>query len=178
MTIVGDRIILRKMSIKDLDDVYEYARDSRVSEHLLWSPHPSKDFTKRYLQYIEKKYRKCEFFDWAVELHGKMIGTCGFTSLSVDNQSGEVGFVLNSKYWGKGIAREAASLVIKYGFETLGLNRIESRYMLENTQSRRVMEKCGMRYEGTLRKSILSKGKYRDIGVFSILKEEYFKKAL
>ena len=170
----GDRIMLRKMSKNDLDDVYEYASDPKVSEFLLWSPHPSKDFTGKYLRYIEKKYKKGEFYDWAIEYGGKMIGTCGFTALSVDNQCGEIGFVLNSSYWGLGIAREAASLVIKYGFEVLNLERIEARYMADNLQSRRVMEKCGMSYEGTYRKSICVKGKYRDISVFSILKAEYY----
>jgi ribosomal-protein-alanine N-acetyltransferase len=105
-----------------------------------------------------------------------MIGTCGFTSLSLENQCGEIGFVLNSKYWGMGIAKEAANLVIKYGFEVLELNRIEARYMSENTQSRRVMEKCGMSYEGTYRSSLFVKGKYRDVGICAILKDEFFKK--
>ena len=172
----GDRIILRKMSKEDLSDVFEYASDPKVSEFLLWSPHRSKDFTKKYLFYVEKRYKRAEFYDWAIEYDGKMIGTCGFTSLSLENQCGEIGFVLNSKYWGMGIAKEAADLVIKYGFEVLELNRIEARYMSENTQSRRVMEKCGMTYEGTHYSSLFVKGKYRDVGICAILKDEFFGK--
>jgi len=171
----GKRIILRKITNSDLLDVYEYASDAKVSKFLLWSPHPSKEFTKRYLFLVEKKYKKGEFYDYAIEYKGKMIGTCGFTSFSVENQCGEIGFVLNSCFWGMGLAQEAAELVIKYGFEVLRLNRIEAKYMSENTQSRRVMEKCNMKFEGTMRLSMLIKGKYRDISICSILREEYFK---
>ncbi len=172
--LIGERVTLRKMTQKDLSDVYEYASDAKVPKYLLWEPHPSREFTKKYLAYVDKKYKKGEFYDYAIEFKGKMIGTCGFTSFSTENQCGEIGFVLNSNYWGMGLAKEAAMLVIKYGFEILGLNRIEARYMTENAQSRRVMEKCNMRFEGTLRASMIVKGKYRDIGVCSILKEEYF----
>lgn len=171
--ILGERIILRKITLKDLADVYEYASDSKVSEFLLWSPHPSKDFTKKYLSFVEKKYKRGEFYDFAIEYQGKMIGTCGFTSFSIENQCGEIGFVLNSKFWGMGIAKEAASLVIRYGFDVLSLERIEARYMAENSQSGRVMEKCNMKYEGTLRSALLVKGRYRDISICSILRSEY-----
>lgn len=172
--IIGERIVLRKITPKDLMDIFEYASDSRVSKYLLWSPHPSADYTKKYIACVDKKYKKGEFYDFAVEYQGKMIGTCGFTSFSVENNSAEIGFVLNSKYWGMGFAREAAELIIKFGFETLGLFRIEAKYMMENRQSRRVMEKSHMQFEGSLRASMLVKGEYRDIGVCSILRNEYF----
>lgn len=170
----GERIVLRKMTTKDIDDVFEYASDSRVSQYLLWCPHKSREFTKKYLSFIDRKYKKAEFYDYAIEYKGKMIGTCGFTSFSIENGCGEIGFVLNPSYWGMGIAKEAAELVIKYGFEVLGLNRIEARYMAENRQSGRVMEKCNMKFEGVLRSQLLVKGTYRDIGIYSILRSEYF----
>ena len=171
--LVGENVVLRKMTPKDVIDVNEYASDELVPKYLLWKPHPSIDYTKKYLKHVEKCYKKGTFYDWAIEYGGKVIGTCGFTSFSIENQCGEIGYVLNSGYWGKGLARESALLVIKYGFEVLELNRIEARYMAENTQSRRVMEKCDMKFEGVLRSSIFSKGKFHDIGVCSILRAEY-----
>ena len=104
-----------------------------------------------------------------------MIGTCGFTSFSIENNSAEIGYVLNKNFWGKGIAPKVARMVMEYGFVELGLNRIEAKYMVENDSSRRVMEKCLMTSEGVLRSAIYSKNRYRDIGVYSILREEYFK---
>ena len=103
---------------------------------------------------------------------GRVIGTCGFTSLNFSSDSAETGYVLARDCWGQGYAAEALMRVIDFGFERLGLNRIEAKYMVDNPASKRVMEKCGMKFEGVLRASMKVKGKYRDIGVCSILKDE------
>lgn len=169
-----ERLLLRKIKKSDLEDVYEYARDPMVSEFLLWNPHPDKAYTKAYLNIVEKKYRLGEFYDYAIEFEGKMIGTVGFTSFSVENNRAEIGFVLNSKYWGRGFAKEAVEKIIELGFTELNLNRIEARYMSENQRSRNLCDSIGMTFEGVQRNLIYSKGKYRDIGIMSILKEEYF----
>ena len=167
-------IKLRRILKTDIDDVYEYASDPVTSEYLLWSPHPTKAFTKKYLDHLDKKYRRAEFYDWGIEFEGKMIGTCGFTCFSIENNSAEIGYVLNKRYWGRGIAKEAARMVMDFGFAELSLNRIEARYMVENDASRIVMEKCFMKPDGVLRSSIYCKKRYRDVGVYSILADEYF----
>ena len=174
-TLTLGKIKLRRILKTDIDDVYEYASDPATSEYLLWSPHPNKSYTKKYLDHLDKKYRRGEFYDWGIEYDGKMIGTCGFTSFSIENNSAEIGYVLNKAFWGKGIAARVARMVMEYGFLELGLNRIEAKYMVENDSSSRVMEKCLMTSEGVLRSAVYSKNKYRDIGVYSILREEYFK---
>ena len=168
-----ERLILRKITRRDLDDVYEYASDGEVSKYLLWEKHPEKYYTRSYLSLIESKYRKAEFYDWGIELDGKMIGTCGFSSISCENNSAEVGYVINRAYWGKGIALEALRAVLSFGYDVLGLNRIECRVMSENKGSIRVLEKCAMKFEGVLRQALLVKGVYRDISIYSMLKDEY-----
>lgn len=112
--------------------------------------HPDRRFTYNYLSYINSRYKSGEFYDWAIvaKHSGKMIGTCGFTRFNFQAYSAEIGYVLNPAYWGKGVAAEAARRVIRFGFDTLELHRIEARYMENNTQSRRVMEKLGMTYDG------------------------------
>ena len=106
---------------------------------------------------------------------GKMIGTCGFTRFFFAHNGAEIGYVLNPAYHGKGIGTEVVGRVIKYGFENLALERIEAKYMVGNEASRRVMEKNGMIFEGVRRKGMLIKGIYRDVGVCSIIKEDFFK---
>jgi RimJ/RimL family protein N-acetyltransferase len=81
--------------------------------------------------------------------------------------------VINPAYRGNGYACEALERVLKFGFEVLELNRIEAKYIVGNDASRRVMEKCGMKFEGVARQSMLIKGKYRDIGKYAILKSEF-----
>lgn len=169
--LMTERLIIRKMCRKDAADMYDYAKRIDVTRYLLWQPHPNLAFTKRYLSYVESYYRSAKFYDLAVVFRSedRMIGTCGFTCFDLVNHSAEIGYVLHPDYWNRGIATEAVSAVLRYGFETLGLNRIEARYMKDNLASRRVMEKCGMTFEGIQRSAMLIKGKFEDIGLFAKL---------
>lgn len=164
----------------DSHDMFEYAKRADVTRYLTWQPHPSREYTRDYLEYIGKCYRSGDFYDWALiwcadgEFAEKMIGTCGFTRFDYENNAAEVGYVINPDYRGRGIAPEALRRVMEFGFCELGLNRIEARYMVGNEVSRRVMEKVGMTFEGIRRCSLLNRGEYVDVGYCSILASEYF----
>jgi len=71
---------------------------------------------------------------------------------------------------------EATKEIIKFGFKKMNLARIEAKSMAENIGSQRVMEKAGMTFEGTIRKGMFTKGRHRDIKLYSILDEEFFYK--
>lgn len=170
------RLLLRAMSPSDAEDMFDYARSSLVTRYLSWYPHTSLATTKDYLATVKKRYRRGQLFDWAVveAASGKMIGTCGFVSFDLKQNSAEIGYALHPAYWGQSIMPEAVWAVLRFGFVTLGLHRIEARFMVENSQSRRVMEKCGMRFEGVARGSYLRDGQYCDMGICAILREDFF----
>lgn len=174
-TIETERLILRRLTVMDAGDMYAYSSDEVVPQYLTWEVHPSEEYTRRYLAYLEGRYAIGEFFDWAVveKASGRMVGTCGFTRFHYEHDVAEVGYVLSRDVWGRGYAPEALRAVITFGFERLSLRRIEARYMDGNFRSRRVAEKCGMTHEGYLRDAMLVKGEYRTIGVASILRREY-----
>ena len=176
-TLETERLLLRPMRKDDADDMYAYASRADVTEYLLWSPHPSRGYTEDYLGYISSRYRLGDFYDWAVieRESGKMIGTCGFTRFDLPNNSAEIGYVLNPEYHGKGYATEAAKIVMRFGFEELGLHRIEAKHMIGNDASHRVMEKLGMREEGTFKDSYYVRREYRTVTVCAILENEYYK---
>lgn len=178
--IVTPRLLLRRIRKTDYRDMYSYSRDPEVTRYLTWEPHTSENCTLRYLAYILPKYRSGEFHDWAVVWResDKMIGTCGFTSLNCDHNYGEIGYVLHRAFWGKGIAPEAIRAIMKVGFLDMNLHRIEAKYILGNDRSRRVMEKCGMQFEGLRRQAMYVKGRYETIGVCSILASEFISKQL
>ena len=98
--------------------------------------------------------------------------------LSVDekNEKAIVGYCLSRKHWRKGIMPEALEEVLRYLFAEVGFQRIESSHAVPNPASGRVMEKCGLLYEGTFRKSfrLLSTGEWVDIVHRAILREDYF----
>ncbi len=170
-----DRLILRKMLVSDYRDMYDYSVRPETSKYLLWSPHESPRFSKKYLAYVQGEYREGRFYDFALEDQktGKMIGTCGFTSFDLENNAAEVGYVLHPDYWGKGLAPEALKRLMRFGFSELRLHRLVARIMEENTASKRVAEKCGFRQESIHKEALLVKGEYRTICEFAILSQEY-----
>jgi ribosomal-protein-alanine N-acetyltransferase len=172
-----ERLRLRAAKVSDAEDMYAYARDPEVTKYLLWRPHPDKDYTRAYLEYLAGRYRIGAHYEWVMisKETGRMIGTCGFAHIDPPNNSAELGYVLNPAYRGQGLVVEAARRVMEFGFSTLSLHRIEARYMAENLPSRRVMEKLGMRFEGIRREAMLVKGLYRDIGVCAILRNEFYR---
>ena len=176
-TLRTERLVLRPMHITDAQDMYDYSRREEVTRFLLWSPHASLRTTSDYLRYIESRYALGDFYDWAVidRESQRMIGTCGFTKIDTANNSGEIGYVLNPDFHGRGFATEAARAALEFGFETMGLHRIEARFMKGNERSLRVMERLGMKFEGYHTDLIFVKGSYRTVGICAILKEEFTK---
>lgn len=174
------RLLLRAMRVKDTEDMYAYAKNPEVTQYLLWSPHKSPDYTRSYLEYLAGRYRLGQHYEWAMvsKADGHMIGTCGFSKIECLHNAAEIGYVLNPAYRGQRLVVEAAERVLRFGFDVLGLHRVEARYMVGNDASRRVMEKLGMRFEGVRRGSMLVKGVYRDIGICSILVNEYRERRL
>lgn len=179
-TLITDRLVMRKLRNYDYRDMYEYSCQSSVTKYLLWCEHPSPEYTYNYLSGIEECYKSGDFYDWAITLKdsGKMIGTCGYTSFDYENGRAEVGYVINPEYWGQGVATEAVSAAIEYAFNELNVNRVEAHFIKGNNASLRVMEKCGMTFEGYLRQYMLVKGSFKTIGFAAVTKDEYvFKNA-
>jgi len=174
-TVETDRLILRRMKTSDYMDMYEYSRSDRVTKYLLWKSHPDAHYTRDYLSFVQSQYRAGEFYDWALvhKASDKMIGTCGFAKLDFENNSAEIGYVLNPAFWNKGYATEAVKRVIEFGFCNLNLHRIEARYIVGNEVSRRVMEKCGMKFEGIHNSSLYVKGEYVSVGYCAITADDY-----
>jgi len=170
-----ERLHMRRLLPADALDMFEYASRKDVTEYLLWSEHPNVQYTREYLEYIESRYAVGDFYDWALVLKasGKMIGTCGFTSIDLVNNTAEIGYVINPAFHGIGIAPEAAREVISFGFSTLELSRISAVCMKENERSLRVMKKVGMRFEGVLRSAVYAKGKHRDVCLCAMTGEDY-----
>ncbi len=172
-----DRLILRKMTMRDAPSVYHYARDPEVARHVLWEAHQSVWDSRAYIRYLLSQYRNGEPGSWGIELKetGRIIGTIGYMSFSPDNAAVEVGYSLAQEYWGQGLMTEALTAVIGETFRTLRLHRIEAMHFTDNPASGRVMAKCGMQHEGHLRERICCKGIFRDVEMWAILRRDWEK---
>ena len=171
----SERLKFRAIKRSDIDDMFEYSKRSETSEYLLWSPHQTIYTTQGLIDVILSKYKAGEYNDWAIVLKktNKMIGTCGFTNIDDENKVVEIGYVLNPDFWGNGYATEAVKTIMKFAFEELDANRIEAKFIKGNDASLAVMKKVGMTFEGYHRDAIISKGKFKTVGIASILKKEY-----
>ena len=160
--------------MSDARDLFAYAQDPQVSRHVLWDTHESLSDSRQFLRGAIRQYRRGQPGSFAITLRdsGRMIGTIGYMWINVEYKSAEVGYSLSRDYWNKGIMTEALRRVIAFGFEELRLNRIEAQHEVDNPASGRVMAHAGMRYEGTLRQRIKNKGRFVDVALYAILRED------
>lgn len=170
--ITGKNIILRTIHPDELDSIYErinLINDKGLYWHL--SIQSASDFMK--------EYHKTGF--WSIEegrmliltKEGNIIGELLYFK-GLDYQSGyEVGYELfNKDYSGKGYMSEALLLFCAYMFSIRPINRIQVNVMEGNSASRKVAEKCGFTYEGTMRRATFHQGEYHNLRLYSLLREE------
>lgn len=170
-----ERLILRALTPDDAAAIFAYASDPEVARYVVWEAHRSVKDAEAFLDLTMGRYASGEASDWGMVYKGdgRLIGTSGFVAREPEHARAEVGCVLHRGYWGMGLAAEALGAMISFGFERMGLNRIEGRCIAENMASARIMEKAGMVYEGTMRQREFMKGEYRDMKLYAILKDEY-----
>lgn len=169
------RLLLRGLRPEDAEALFGYASDPEVARYVTWDAHRTVEDSRAFLRAAAADRESGEEPGWGIvyKAEGKLIGTCGLINYSAEHARVELGYALSRDYWGRGIMTEAVRAVISFSFQNLSLNRIEARCFAENTASARVMEKAGMTYEDTLRQREFRKSSYRDMKVYSILRDEF-----
>lgn len=163
-----DRLKLRSFKLDDAKRVQELAGDVKVYESTLNVPHPYEDgMAETWISSLDPKST------FAIELieTGELIGTISL-SIHERHDKAELAYWIGHPYWNKGYCTEAARLVLKYGFETLQLNRIFAYAMTSNPGSYKVMEKIGMSYEGLHKEVIKKDNIYYDLVSYAILRQK------
>lgn len=145
-TIQTDRLLLRPLSPDDLETVHEYASDPENTRYMLFLPNASIAETAAFLASAEQEWQREQptSFEFAVVLDGLQIGAV-FVALSEEGEQGEIGWILNKKYWNRGYATEAAKAVLAFAKEQLHLRQAVAHCDARNAASANVMKKLGMR---------------------------------
>jgi len=172
------RLILRRFRLDDAEKMFNnWANDNEVTKYLVWSPHNEINITKNVLEQWTQKYVKNDFYQWAIELKeiNEPVGSISVVHQSDDLKMVHIGYCIGKKWWNKGITSEALSALIKFFFEKVGVNRIESRHDPNNKNSGKVMAKSGMKYEGLLRQVDRNNQGIVDAVYYGILAEDYLK---
>ena len=150
ITLTTDRLLLRAPKSTDLYDLFSYASVPGVGESAGWKHHESIRESQAILQMLMDQR------DVLAVIHKadrKMIGTVGLHRSWANGEEAyrrykvrEIGYVLSMAYWGQGLMPEAVNAVIRYAFDTLGLEALTCCHFMENNRSRRVIEKCGFQF--------------------------------
>lgn len=179
INIETERLLLRKFNISDADAMFRnWESDSKVTEYLRWPTATDISEAKYVLNEWIRGYENSDFYQWAIVLKeiDEPIGSISVVEKNEKLNIVHIGYCIGSKWWNQGITSEAFKAVIPFFFEEVGVNRIESQHDPNNPNSGKVMMKCGLKYEGTLRQADWSNKGIVDACMYSLLKSEWEKK--
>ncbi|MGM9903547.1 hypothetical protein A5844_001044 [Enterococcus sp. 10A9_DIV0425] len=170
LVIETDRLILRPLTMADVEDLFEYASDEETTRYVFQRHETILDTKLSIANYFIASPLGKYGIEW--KENGKMIGTIDLR-LQDGDDTAEIGYVLNRNYWGQGIVPEAGYELLKLGFEKMKLVRIFAYYNAENSKSGRVMEKLGMKQEGVIPDAKRERGRVISIILKGITKKEW-----
>ncbi|MGE7625339.1 GNAT family N-acetyltransferase [Viridibacillus sp. NPDC096237] len=172
-----NRLILRKVTVDDASSVLKYMSDNEVVKHIGLDPFTKVEDARDEISWYQTIFEEGTGIRWGITMkdQDEVIGSCGFLNKVPKHFRIEIGTELSKDYWGQGIASEAFEAVIRYGFEQFNLQRIEALIEPENTASQKLAEKQGFIREGLLRNYEYTCGKFDDLYMYSLLKQDFDK---
>lgn len=170
-----ERLVLRQIIKDDAVNILEYLSDENVMKYYGLEPFRSIDEALEEIDWYQSVFDENSGIRWGITIkeQGIVIGSCGFLNMVPQHHRSEIGFELSKDYWGQGIASEALAAVIQYGFEQLNLQRIQALIEPPNIPSQKLVKKNGFIKEGLLRNYEFTGGKFDDLFMYSLLKQDF-----
>ena len=168
------KVTVRKFEFDDIPNKVRWVNDDRNNQYLHYDIPIS---IKKTEEWFYSHKGETTRYDAIIEADGIPVGTIGLLGIDYKNSKAEYYIAMGEpNYKGKGIAKEASQLVLKYGFETLGLNRIYLLTETKNYVAQILFERLGFKKEGCLRNDIFSHGRFADRFAYGMLKEDWDKR--
>lgn len=171
----SDRIKLRKSGASDIPALIKYCHNPKIADQIINIPYPytEEDAINR-ISFVNLGFKNKERFVFAITIKpdNELIGEIGL-HLDKPNNSAQFGYWVAESHWGKGIATEAAMLVLKFGFESLNLNKIIATHFSENIASGVVMKKNKMIKEAEMKEHYKIDNEYRTVIQYRLIRSEY-----
>ena len=175
-TLETERLILRRFTVRDADAMYtNWAADPEVTRYLTWPAHAGVETSRAVLADWTAAYAQKSFYQWAIVLKGRAdepVGSIGAVDVSDDIAAVQIGYCLGRRWWHQGIMSEALGAVMDFFFDAVGCNRVACRHDPRNPHSGMVMQKCGMKYEGTQRSADRNNQGICDTSWYALLRAE------
>lgn len=174
-TLETERLILRRFEPNDAKAMFaNWASDSEVTKYLTWKTHESVEDSAAIIKAWAGGYSDKRFYQWAIvpkDLN-EPIGSISAVDVDDSTEKVHIGYCIGRKWWRQGITSEAFRAVIGFFFDEVGVNRVESRHDPDNPNSGKVMQKCGLKYEGTLRSADRSNQGLCDVSYYGLLRSD------
>ena len=174
--LIGERIYLRPLEREDAPIFVPWVNDQEITRNLILYRPMNRDQEEEFIARASKDQAGM-VLGIALRKDDRLIGNTGFHALHLKDRHIGFGILIGDKTeWDRGYGTEATALMARYGFETLNLNRIWLHVYEHNSRGRRAYEKVGYQVEGTLRKHSYRDGRYWDVIVMGLLREEWDKR--
>ena len=173
-TLHTSRLDLIELTNEHVPDLFRIFTDERVTKYYDVIPMQEEADATKIMDILSARYRNRTGIRWGIALKGQrgVIGNLGFNTFTREHRS-TIAYSIEHEYWNKGYVTEAIAAILKFGFEELGVNRIEAEVIPGNTASERVLEQLGFVHEGLLRQWMYWNGKHSDINMYALLKRDY-----
>jgi [ribosomal protein S5]-alanine N-acetyltransferase len=168
------RLVLRPFTVADAPLVQRYAGDALIADTTLNIPHPYLDgVAEGWIASQPGAWERRRAVVFAVTPADEPLVGAIALELALEHRRGELGYWIGVPFWGRGYATEAVRAVLRFGFETLSLDRIHAAYLARNPASGRVLAGTGFRPEGRLRSHIVKRGCAEDLELAGLLRSEW-----
>jgi [ribosomal protein S5]-alanine N-acetyltransferase len=177
-TLDTERLRLRALEMRDASTITALLQERDIALTAANIPYPFEEIDARaWVRGASETLFMGHSYTFAITRRedSAFMGAIGL-EVTISHRRGEIGYWMGKPYWGAGYMTEAARRLVRFGFEELNLNRIDGNCYVDNIGSARVLEKCGMTYEGTLREYLFNRVTqvYEDVRYYSILRSEYY----
>jgi RimJ/RimL family protein N-acetyltransferase len=176
MMLETSRLLLREFAEDDWPAVLAYQDDPlylRYYELTQQTAIGSRAFVRMFLAQQAEQPRTRFQLAVILKAESQLIGNCGIRINDPEHREANIGYELDSRFWNRGYATEAAREVVRFGFDVLRMHRIWSWCVAENTGSARVLEKAGMQREGRLRAKEFYKDRWHDHLLYAMLESDW-----
>jgi RimJ/RimL family protein N-acetyltransferase len=170
-TVVTPRLLLRAFSLADAQEVQRLAGDKRIADTTVTIPHPySLELARQWIGTHAQLATDAKALTFAMTSisTGGMVGAISLLNPRKLDSRTDLGYWVGVEHWRRGYCTEAMQALITCTHQVLGLTRFTAQCMASNVASSRVMQKCGLVHEGTLKRHLLKNGIYQDIDIYGL----------
>jgi len=170
----SERLIFRAYQKSDAPMIFSIRSDKRVMEYMDTIIPKTIEGTEKKIEEIQNSFNEQKGITWAIveKKSNALIGGFGFWRLDKLHNRAEIGYVLNSSFWGFGFMKETMNTLISFGFNELKLHSIEANVNTENEKSKQLLLGVGFKLEAHFRENYYFEGKYLDSHIYSLLQSD------